>query len=89
MLERDPLQSVRAIVLLICLLSPSDQSNIDGTSGAVREHALATHALKFMAALAAGMEIPYAGAVREQAMRGWQHLVRGLAAGAADMLQQV
>jgi hypothetical protein len=64
---------LRAIILLISLLE---------------EH-VAVHTLKFMAALAAGMEGRFSGAVREQAMCGWQQLVRSLACYAQDMLRQV
>jgi hypothetical protein len=86
-LERDPLQSLRAMIVLICLLGPTHGQ---GPQQQRAEHVLAAHTLKIMAALASGMEAPFAGAVREQAMRGLQHLVRGLVAGAnATMLQQV
>ena len=72
-LERDPLQCVRAIIVVIALLG---------------EHSK-THTLKLMAALAAGMNAAFAGAVREEAMHGWRALVRSLVAHSPDMLRQV
>ena len=73
MLQREPLQSLRAIALLTRLLDKE----------------VTVHGFKLAAALSSSLLPTFRGSVREQGIHCWHQLTRSLAAHEPSLLQQL